>query len=293
MRLRKDPLAASNLAKTILKTNPGIDRVVGEKLEIAEKLNSKKTKMSDYQRRLFMNKFEGGRKYRSSLYNRLRPKLDGSTRNTIEKYKIEYKKSQKPYPSKIFRSSSRLARRPKEKLLPQKSVEMDNLDSNVITSFEETETQDLSRRSSLHSSILPLEVTRGDTPECAGFTENPLGGIDGGEEKPEVVVTKVKSKDEGSDGKLANYLNLIPAPTPTRFVGKMAKVKEDKKKKEGKSKPSSRRSSIFPSTETIQEVAEAASTPPAGIGQDNTGVTFFLNGREKCHDYKVFKMHCV
>ena len=170
---------------------------------------------------------------------------------------------------------------------------MDNLDSNIITSFEETETQDLSRRSSLHSSILPLEVTRGDTPECAGFTENPLGGIDGGEEKPEVVVTKVKSKDEGSDGKLANYLNLIPAPTPTRFVGKMAKVKEDKKKKEGKSKPSSRRSSIFPSTETIQEVAEAASTPPAGIGQDNTGVTFFLNGREGCHDLNVFKMHCI
>ena len=39
--------------------------------------------------------------------------------------------------------------------------------------------------------------------------------IEGAEAKPEVVVTKAKGEEDGKD-KMANYLNLIPAPTPTR-----------------------------------------------------------------------------
>ena len=58
MKLRKDPLAASKLAKTILKTNPGIYRVTSEKLDVVDKLSLKKCKMSDHQRKLFVNKFE-------------------------------------------------------------------------------------------------------------------------------------------------------------------------------------------------------------------------------------------
>ena len=43
---------------------------------------------------------------------------------------------------------------------------------NCVTSLDETETQDLSRRSSLHSSI--LEVTRSGSPDVSEHTENPL-----------------------------------------------------------------------------------------------------------------------
>ena len=46
MKIRKDPLSASKLAQTILKTNPAIDRVTGEKLDVADKLNLKKSKMT-------------------------------------------------------------------------------------------------------------------------------------------------------------------------------------------------------------------------------------------------------
>ena len=73
-----------------------------------------------------------------------------------------------------------------------------------------------------------------------------------------------------SEERITAFMNLLPAPTPTRFIGKMHKLKadSDKKKSEGNlSKASSRRSSISPSTETIQEAREtdsAINTPRAG-----------------------------
>ena len=62
-----------------------------------------------------------------------------------------------------------------------------------------------------------------------------------------------------------SFMNLLPAPTPTRFVGKMhKKMIEERKKSEtnllnNKSKPSSRRSSTSPSTETIKEIKGSTS----------------------------------
>ena len=73
-----------------------------------------------------------------------------------------------------------------------------------------------------------------------------------------------KSEDnpEAVDGKMSAYMHLIPAPTPTRFVGKMSKVRENKKKTE--TKPSSRRSSIFPVNDTIEETVEPVETKSSG-----------------------------
>ena len=106
MKLRKDPLAASKLAKTILKTNPGIDRVASEKLDVVDKLSLKKSKVSDHQRKLFTNKFESRRRKRSSLYDRLKPKLEPSSRALIEKYKTEGQRSEKPVPLTVMKTSS-------------------------------------------------------------------------------------------------------------------------------------------------------------------------------------------
>jgi hypothetical protein len=54
----------------------------------------------------------------------------------------------------------------------------------------------------------------------------------------------------------ATLLSLLPAPTPTRFVGKMHMKMEERRTLQRKTSTApSRRSSIAPTTETIQETA--------------------------------------
>ena len=171
MKLRKDPLAASKLAKTILKTNPGIDRVTSEKLDVVDKLSLKKCKMSDHQRKLFVNKFESRRRKRSSLYERLKPKLEPSSRAMIEKYKTGGPKTERPVPLTVLKTSSSQQDKPVAPNHDEYDHDIEN-GENCVTSLDETETQDLSRRSSLHSSI--LEVTRSGSPDVSEHTENPL-----------------------------------------------------------------------------------------------------------------------
>ena len=269
MKIRKDPLAASKLAQTILKTNPGIDRVTGEKLDAANKLNMKKIKMSEHQRKQFLNKLESRRKKRDALYNRLKPKLEPSTRSAIEKYKLESKKTKgaiAPHTLMMKTFPSKQSKHQKGNLVSQPSIEFGNMEENLVTSYEETETQDLSRRSSLRSSI--LEVTRSGSPDVSECEDNNLS-LNGADEKPEVVVTKAGQSEDNpraGEGKISAYMHLIPAPTPTRFVGKMAKVRENKKKAE--LKPSSRRSSIFPVNNIIEETVE----PIEMKSSDNNGI---------------------
>ena len=271
MKIRKDPLAASKLAQTILKTNPGIDRVTGEKLDAANKLNMKKIKMSEHQRKLFLNKLESRRKKRDLLYNRLKPKLEPSTRSAIEKYKLESKRTKgaiAPHTLMMKTFSSKQLKHQKGNLVSQPSIEFGNMEENLVTSYEETETQDLSRRSSLRSSI--LEVTRSGSPDVSEYEDNHLSSLNGADEKPEVVVTKAGQSEDNpkaGEGKISAYMHLIPAPTPTRFVGKMAKVRENKKKAE--LKPSSRRSSIFPVNDIIEETVEPIETK----SYENNGIT--------------------
>merc|ERR1719232_2010756 len=160
----------------------------------------------------------------------------------IEKYKTGGPQTERPVPLTVLKTSSSLQDKPVAPNHDEYDHDIEN-GENCVTSLDETETQDLSRRSSLHSSI--LEVTRSGSPDVSEHTENPLSEIEGAEAKPEVVVTKAKGEEDGKD-KIANYLNLIPAPTPTRFVGKMHKVREDKKKLDDRTG----------SIETITEVAE-------------------------------------
>ena len=139
---------------------------------------------------------------------------------------------------------------------------------------------DLSRRSSLKSSIFELGLSRVGSPGPT-FTENPLPLAepivrrDSSDSKfPEVYVTKATKLEKtptpsprAPEEKILSLLNLLPAPTPTRFVGKMhKKMIEERKKSEinllNKSKPSSRRSSIAPSVETVQETQEVDSASP-------------------------------
>ena len=141
MKIRKDPLASSKLAQTILKTNPGIDRVTREKLDAAKKLNMKKIKMSEHQRKLFINKLESRRKKRSALYNRLKPKLEPSTRSIIEKYKLESRKTPSAPLTLLKTFPSQQSQHQKGNLVSQPSVELCNLEDNPVTSCEETETQ--------------------------------------------------------------------------------------------------------------------------------------------------------
>ena len=256
MKNPKDPLAASKLAQTILKTNPGIDRVTDEKLVAANKLYMKKLKMSEHHRKLFINKLENRRKKRRVLYNKLKPKLDPSTRSVIEMYKVECKKTKGAIPSHQKRQKSMHQRK---NLVSQPSIEFGKMEDNLVTSYEETETQDLSRRSSLRSSI--LEVTRSASPEDSECEDKHITSLNGADEKPEVVVTKVqKSKEncKADEGKIDAFMHLIPAPTPTRFVGKMSKVRENKKKMD--TLPLSRKSSILPVNDTIEEVLEVVET---------------------------------
>ena len=140
---------------------------------------------------------------------------------------------------------------------------------------------DLSRRSSLKSSIFELGLSRVGSPGPS-FTENPLPLAepivrrDSSDSKfPEVYVTKATKLEKtptpsprAPEEKILSLLNLLPAPTPTRFVGKMhKKMIEERKKSEtnllNKSKPSSRRSSIAPSVETVQETQEVESAAPS------------------------------
>ena len=168
MKLRKDPLAASKLAKTILKTNPGIDRVTNEKLDIVDKLNLKKCKMSDHQRKLYAAKFESRRKKRTALYDRLKPKLEPSVRSLIEKYKIESKRKELPVAPLTLTRTTASARQQENHVSENNSLEyVGTVEDNLVTSFDETEgsQEHDSRRSSLRSSILEV------TPEISEMSE--------------------------------------------------------------------------------------------------------------------------
>ena len=112
-----------------------------------------------------------------------------------------------------------------------------------------------------------------DTSKFSADDDDSSKKLDSDDKKfPEVYLTKAGLREKtptpsprGPQEKLMSFMNLLPAPTPTRFVGKMhKKMIEERKKSEtnllnNKSKPSSRRSSISPTTETIKEIKETTS----------------------------------
>ena len=292
MKTKTDPLANSKLTETILKINPGVDKQAQLQSAKLAKLIKKSGRTSDFHRKSVKNDFESRMEYRKKLYDKMRPKLDDATRARIDKIKEKERKKE----------AEKLKKEEAERLLRRRSSVRKGEDQ----SRWQTEPQapghgghgpgpptldwssdtgpDFSRRSSLKSSIFDLGLARSESPGPL-FTENPLGSAsvivrrDSSDTKyPEVYLTKA-GKDptpspRDAQEKLMSFMNLLPAPTPTRFVGKMhKKMIEERKKSEinllSKSKPSSRRSSISPSTETIQELKESQSPAPS-LGKDST-----------------------
>ena len=89
-----NPLAGSDLPVTILKTNPGVDMKTRANIATADRLASKANRATEFRRKLFGSNFESNRNKRKRLYDRLKPKLVPSSRNKIEKYKIELRKKE-------------------------------------------------------------------------------------------------------------------------------------------------------------------------------------------------------
>jgi hypothetical protein len=94
---------------------------------------------------------------------------------------------------------------------------------------------DFSRRSSLKTSILDIGLSRSGS-SGPNFTENALTSItkqdSSKRRKPEVIVTKVIktrktpiSSHREPEERMMAYMNLLPAPTLARFVGKMQENK--------------------------------------------------------------------
>lgn len=289
MRSKTSPLAHSKLTETILKINPGVDKQAEAQNVKLSKLMKKSTKTAEFNKKVFRNEFTSRMEQRKKLYDRLRPKLDEGVRSKIDKIKEKERK----------REVERKRKEEAEKLLMKKQNGKrganGDLHENRIENWgnEHTHTTgagtidwsedtgpDFSRRSSLKSSIFELAIAAsGTTSPGPTFTENPLGSVivrrDSNDSKfPEVYLTKAGKPEKtptpsprDAQEKMLSLMNLLPAPTPTRFVGKMhKKMIEERKKSEinllNKSKPSSRRSSISPSTEMIKEVKESITPSP-------------------------------
>lgn len=289
MKTKTDPLANSKLTETILKINPGVDKQAQLQSAKLAKLIKKSARTSDFHRKSVKNDFDSRIEYRKKLYDKMRPKLDDASRARIDKIKEKERKKE----------AERLKKEEAERLLRRQSSVRKGGDDHPsrwqtepsapghtgghgpgppTLDWSSDTGPDFSRRSSLKSSIFDLGLARGESPGPL-FTENPLGSVivrrDSSDTKyPEVYLTKA-GKDptpspRDAQEKLMSFMNLLPAPTPTRFVGKMhKKMIEERKKseinllKDNKSKPSSRRSSISPSTETIQEMKESQSPAPS------------------------------
>ena len=292
MKTKTDPLANSKLTETILKINPGVDKQAQLQSAKLAKLIKKAGRTSDFHRKSVKNDFESRMEYRKNLYDKMRPKLDDATRARIDKIKEkerkkEAEKMKKEEAERLLRRRSSVRKgedHSKWETEPQAPGHGGNGPGPPTLDWSSDTGPDFSRRSSLKSSIFDLGLNRSESPGPL-FTENPLGSAsvivrrDSSDTKfPEVYLTKA-GKDptpspRDAQEKLMSFMNLLPAPTPTRFVGKMhKKMIEERKKSEinllSKSKPSSRRSSISPSTETIQELKESQSPAPS-LGKDST-----------------------
>ena len=279
--MTENPLVHSKLTQTILKINPGVERQAEAKGLKLSKLMRKSVRSSELARKQFRNDFEARRQKRQKLYERMRPKLDELSRMKIEKTKEDRRKKeaerQKMREAEAaLRAGGAVVRKLVGKMA-EKWEEPTAVTGGETIEWSSDTAADFSRRSSLKSSIFELGLSRVGSPGPT-FTENPLMMMepivrrDSSDSKfPEVYVTKATKPEatptpspRAPEEKILSLLNLLPAPTPTRFVGKMhKKMIEERKKSEtnllNKSKPSSRRSSIAPSVETVQETKEVDS----------------------------------
>ena len=269
---RGHPLAGSTLNRIILKTNPGEDLKAEKLIRQLNRLTIKSKLISEEKKGEFSNRFQSQSLRRKKLYEKLRPKLDPSVREAIERIKEKQKSKSKLSPKKVKPNRQNVVRKAKQTPSVDGSINT-QYERQSVTSLDWTSDTglDLSRRSSLKSSLLGIGVSRGGSPGPC-FTENPLSSLTTRRDsrdrnKPEVVVTDVIKTGQTPDTsprekveKITAFMNLLPAPTSARFVGKMHKLKSDIDKKREEEKGSSRRSSVAPTTETIEEARETEST---------------------------------
>ena len=232
-----DPLANSNLSRTILEINPGVDRKAAHKISTLNKLTRKRNKTYEFRRKTFTNTFELRRNHRQQLYERIKPKLDPAARVAIDRFKDENRKKEwaKLKKLEVEKQNEKYPRIKSGKYFPEIK------DQQLSAALESETGQDFSRRSSLKSTVLEIGISRSSSPG-ATFTENPLASImrrdSNDKNKPEVVVTKVTKREKTPtpsprepEERITAFMNLLPAPTPTRFIGKMHKLKADSDKK--------------------------------------------------------------
>ena len=192
MKISSNQLGSSDLSKTILRVNPAVDRKSKRTLEIVTKLQFKDNRFAENRHKRFLATFEQRRKKQQKLFDRLKPKLDPSVRLAIDEYKEECKKQ-----------------------------ELDGTKGTKSGAWHKKARTDLSkeagidsRRSSLKSSILEVTHSRkGST--VSSHTDDPLASL----------------SKQGQSRRESAFMNLLPEATPTRFVGKMHKVKRDSEKK--------------------------------------------------------------
>ncbi|XP_023347834.1 uncharacterized protein LOC111716580 [Eurytemora carolleeae] len=259
MKMKGGPLSNSNLARTILKLNPGVDRALECNLKLSSKITAKENRASDYNRKVFIQKFNRRQEFRNTSNNRLNSRLDAESRTSINSYRDELRQSEE-LKLKIGCNQGQSSEESESE-----EEDIDQRNDEILTQ-EWQDLNNLSRRSSLKSSILDYDPSRAGSPGPTP-TENPLGSLirKPSTEKPEVVVTRSvdqeKQEEETEAGEsrvkevrasTAALLSLLPAPTPTRFVGKMH-MKMEEGRTQRKSSSGSRRSSIAPKTETIEE----------------------------------------
>ena len=90
----EDPLANSNLSRTILQTNPGVERKTANQLSNLTKLDKKRNKTCEYRKKVFTNTFETRRARQKELYDRLQPKLDSAARLSVNRFKEKHRRKE-------------------------------------------------------------------------------------------------------------------------------------------------------------------------------------------------------
>ena len=94
MKNSSNPLSNSKLTETILKINPGVDRQTKIQTDKLTNLMKKSTKTAEYSKKVFKNDFQTRMERRKKIYDRLKPKLDESTRMKINQIKEKDRKKE-------------------------------------------------------------------------------------------------------------------------------------------------------------------------------------------------------
>ena len=104
-----NPLANSKLTETILKINPGVERQTQIQNAKLTKLMKKSSRNAEFSRKLQRNEYQHRIEQRKIMYERLKPKLDDTTRTKIDQ--IKEKERKKELEKKKVKEAEKLIRK--------------------------------------------------------------------------------------------------------------------------------------------------------------------------------------